>query len=86
MPKTCRLLNANSWDNPDEICCPFCEEPMNLEWEDVSYSDGDFTDIECYSCLRKVSILTNVTYNFHIEIPDDEVEGMIIAKRNQQVE
>lgn len=68
------IENDSSFDNSEDICCPYCSHQQSIEPTDVSYEDGDDNEHTCLSddCGKKFIITTSVNYSWSTQVPDEE--------------
>lgn len=69
------IENDNSFDDPEAICCPYCDTPQsNLEGPDVSYEDENEQEHTCINsdCEKKFTISTSVSYSWSTKLDDEE--------------
>lgn len=71
--KYIEVENCNSWDDVQEVCCPFCNEQQGLDWEDVSYEEDASTCYNCGDCGKAFNIHTRVTHTFTTELDEEDI-------------
>lgn len=76
------LENDNSFDDPEQIECPYCGNTQGIEHSDVGYEQDDETTIKCthYDCEREFTITAQVSYSWSTQIPDDEAMKLLQAE------
>lgn len=79
------IENDNSFDEPEEIACPYCKYLASLDYTDVGYEQDDETNIHCDNCEKDFTAIANVEYSWSTAVPDEEAME-ILEKELEDVE
>jgi hypothetical protein len=54
-----------------KVRCPHCSDTMNLDYDDVPWTDGEEYERDCRWCNKPVVIVADVTVSHTCQIPED---------------
>jgi len=73
-----RIENDNSFDNIEDISCPYCNtKQRSLDEGDIPYEQDNELEYECWYCDKAFIITAQVSYSWDTKVPHEEALVML---------